>query len=35
MTTLWTIVEAPTGHDIMLDDPDLTARLLTSATVPA
>lgn len=28
---LWTIVEAPTGHDLMLDDPDLTSRLLLAA----
>jgi pimeloyl-ACP methyl ester carboxylesterase len=25
---LWTIAECPTGHDLMLDDPDLTTRLL-------
>ena len=25
---MWTIAESPTRHDLMLDDPDLTTRLV-------
>jgi pimeloyl-ACP methyl ester carboxylesterase len=30
----WTIIEAPTGHDVMLDDPELTASILTQHLNP-